>query len=193
MPASPAISIDGHAAAVHGEQQLFLLALVALGLAAAAWRFLEGPARWIGLAAALVVHPLLALTGGKDLLHLLAGHGAEILFAILCLWKALDGGFTESRLERALYGTVGWFLVGKNAWLAFGLMTSADARALYNENGSFGFTNDYLRVAHEVVGCRLEVVAAGMLVATVLAVPAALLLWRLRLRALSEAGLADSR
>jgi hypothetical protein len=60
-------------------------------------------------------------------------------------------------------------------------MTSAGARATYHENGSFGFTNDYLRVAQEVLGCRLQTVAALMLVASALVVPAAILLWRARL------------
>jgi hypothetical protein len=179
MPAIPAISMDGHAAAVHSEQQVMLALLVSAGLALAAWRWLAGPWRWVGVALALVLHPLLAFTGAKDLLHLLAGHGAEMVFATLCLWKALDGGFTSSRLERALYGTVGWYLVGKNAFLCFGLLTSSAARAAYDENGSFGFTNDYLRVAHEVVGCRLETVAALMLILAVAVVPASIVLWRL--------------
>jgi hypothetical protein len=183
MPSIPAISLAGHAAAVHGEQQVFLVAMVILALAMGAWKWLEGAPRWIALALVLVVHPLLAFTSGKDFLFLLAGHGGELVFAILALWKALDGGFTDSKLERALYGTVGWFLVGKNVFLCFGLMTSASARAHYDENGSFGLTNDYLRLAHDSIGCSLEAVAALMLLASVLTVPAAILLWRLRLRA----------
>ncbi len=179
MPAIPAISLEGHAAAVHSQQQVLLVLMVSAGLATAAWRCLAGPAKWTGLVLALVVHPLLAFTGGKDLLHLLAGHGAELVFATLCLWKALDGGFTSSRLERALYSSVGWFLVGKNAWLCFGLVSSAGARATYHENGSFGFTNDYLRVANEVLDWRLETVAGFMLMAALAVVPAAIVLWRL--------------
>jgi hypothetical protein len=193
MPAIPAISMDGHAAAVHSQQQVVLVLLVTAGLAAAAWRWLDGKLRWAGLALALGLHPLLAFTGAKDLLHLLAGHGGELVFATLCLWKALDGGFTASRLERALYGTVGWYLVGKNVFLCFGLMTSADARATYHENGSFGFTNDFLRVAHEVVGCQLQTVAFLMLVASLAVVPAAIVLWRLlRTDAGGEPALADA-
>jgi hypothetical protein len=183
MPAIPAISLAGHAAAVHGDQQIIVIAVVIIALAMGAWRMLEGVPRWIALALILVVHPLLAFTSGKDLLFLLAGHGGELVFATLALFKALDGGFTDSKLERALYGTVGWFLAGKNVFLCFGLMTSASARAHYDENGSFGLTNDFLRVAHDAVGCSLEVVAALMLVASVLTVPAAILLWRWRLRA----------
>ncbi len=182
MPAVPAISLEGHAAAVHSEQQPALVAFVGCGLAAAAWKLFEGRARWIVLALVAVLYPLLALTGAKELVHLLAGHGAELAFATLCLWKTLDGGFTASRLERALYGTVGWFLLGKNVFLCWGLMTSEIARAVYDANGSFGLTNDYIRVAEEVLGWPLPRVAFGMLVACLMVVPAAIVLWRVRSR-----------
>jgi hypothetical protein len=178
MPAIPAISLDGHAAAVHSEQEMPLVIMIAAALAFAVWRCFEGRMRWIALAIVGVVYPAIALTSAKELVHLLAGHGAELAFATLCLWKTLDGGFTDSRLERGLYGTVGWFLVGKNAWLCWGLMNSADARSQYQENGSFGFTNDYIRVAQDVVHCPLQHVAFAMLVASVLVLPAALALWR---------------
>jgi hypothetical protein len=179
MPAIPAISLDGHAAAVHSEQSLFLFALIFAGLMAGVWRVFEGRVRWIVLGLVAVIHPAIALTGAKDLLHLLAGHGAELAFASVCLWKALDGGFTDSKLERGLYGTVGWYLLGKNLFLCWGLMRSAAARAEYDENGSFGLTNDYIRVAQEVLSCPLERVALTMLIASLLVLPAAFALWSL--------------
>jgi len=178
MPAVPAIALDGHAAAVHSEQSLFLVALIALGLGAGAWNVFTGRVRWIALALLAIVYPAIALTSAKELFHLLAGHGGELAFATLCLWKTLDGGFTDSKLERALYGMLGWFLLGKNVHMCFGLMHSADARAEYNDNGSFGLTNDYIRVAEDVLHCPLERVALMMLVAALLVLPAALGLWR---------------
>lgn len=176
MPAFPAIALDGHAAAMHGEQSPLLVLLVALALAMAAWRWLQGPARWIAGALVAVGYPALALSGAKEVLHLFAGHAGELLFATLALWKTLDGGFTKSRLERALYGTVGWFLVGRNAFLCWRLMHSEAARADYASSGSFGLTNDYLRIAEELLFWRLESVALLMLVASVLVVPAAIAL-----------------
>jgi hypothetical protein len=183
MPALPAISLDGHAAAVHSEQRLVLVALIGLALAASAWHWFAGRARVVVLVLIGVLYPAFALTGARELLHLLAGHGAELAFATLCLFKALDGGFTDSRLERLLYGTVGWFLLGRNALLCFGLMTSASHRAGYAANGSFGFTNDYIRVAEHTLGWRIESVAGLMLLGTLLVLPAALFLWRASERA----------
>jgi hypothetical protein len=121
---------------------------------------------------------VLALSGARDVLHLLAGHAGELAFATLALWKALDGGFTDSKAERALYSTVGWFLLGKNAVLCWGLMRSEAARADYMTSGSFGFTNDYLRLAEDHLFWRLESVALLMLVATLAVLPLAFGLWR---------------
>jgi hypothetical protein len=179
MPSIPAISLAGHAAAVHQEQSKFLVALIALGLCAAAWKFLAGHWRFVAIGLVLVVYPAVALTGVKEFFFLVGGHGTELLFATLCLWKALDGGFTESRLERALYGTVGWYLLGKNAFMCIGLARSASARSEYQSNGSFGLTNDYIRLAEDVLNWRLESVAILMLVACILVLPAAIGFWRL--------------
>lgn len=187
MPAMPAISLAGEAAAMHSEQMPMLVAVIAIAAGSALWRALEGRARVVTLAVLAVLYPALAFTSAKELCHLLAGHGCELAFATLCLWKALDGGFTESRFERALYGTVGWYLLGKNAALCFGLMLRSDARAEYEGNGSFGLTNDYLRAAHEVLGWRLESVALLMLVASALVLPAAIALWRVTAALRAEA------
>jgi hypothetical protein len=182
MPAIPAISLAGEAAAVHGEQSRLAALSVAAVLAAIAWTRLAGRARTIVLSALVLGYPVLAFTSMREVVHLLAGHGAELLFATLCLWKTLDGGFTDSRSERVLYGTVGWMLLGKNLWLCWGLIRSAVARAEYRTSGSFGLTNDYLRVA-ELLDWRLPVVASGMLLVSCLVLPAALGLWRLSSRA----------
>jgi hypothetical protein len=182
MPSVPAIALDGHAAAVHSEQQLFLVGMVALGLGSAAWRWLRGSARVAVLVGVGVLYPALAFSAARELLHLAGGHGGELAFAVLALWKTLDGGFTDSSAERLLYGTLGWFLVGKNVLLAWGLATSASSRAWYAENGSFGFTNDYIRIAEDLLGWRLESVAWLALLASLAVVPAALGIWRLAAR-----------
>jgi hypothetical protein len=182
MPAFPAISLEGHAVSVHSEPIVVFAIFVGAGLAGAAWKLLEGRARWIALGIVGVVYPLLAFTDAKEVLHLLGGHGGELAFGALAIWKCLDGGFTESRLERALYGTVGWYLIGTNAKLCLGLMFSASSREWYGENGSFGLTNDMIRAAEDVLHWRLQSVAFLMLVATVAALAAAFGLWRISSR-----------
>ncbi len=50
------------------------------------------------------------------------------------------------------------------------LVFSAGYRALYQTNGSFGFENDYLRVARDL-GTSVPVIAGGMLFVTVIVLP----------------------
>jgi hypothetical protein len=122
------------------------------------------------------------LIGGVVIAIALEVGVGELAFGGLALWKTLDGGFTESRLERGLYGTVGWYLIGTNAKLCLGLMFSDSSRAWYAENGSFGLTNDMIRAAEEVLHTRLQSVAFLMLLATLGALAAAFGLWRLSSR-----------
>lgn len=179
MPSFPAISLTAEAAAIHGDQVVPLVLLIWAGASYAAWRIPHRGLRFTILPLAAIVYPVLAFTGAREALHLFGGHLGELAFAVLCLQRALSGGFTESSAERALYGTVGWYLVGANLFLSLGLVFSASKRALYASNGSFGILNDYLRLAEDVLGCPLEVVAFGMSLVAVAAPAAALVWWRL--------------
>jgi hypothetical protein len=183
MPAVPAISLAGHAAAVHGEQMFLLVAAVVFAIASGIWRMFEGRTRTVLLAIFGIAYPVLAFTGVREFAFLVAGHFGELAFATLCLFKALSGGFTSSQLERALYGTLGWFLLGVNLLLTGGLMFSATSRAEYAASGSFGLTNDYLRVAQDILGCSVQIVAFGMTVVGLCTLPIAFWLWRVSQRA----------
>jgi hypothetical protein len=182
MAAIPAISLEGHAAAVHTEPSRFLAVLVWAALVGAAWHWLRGRARWTAMAISAVIYPALAFTQAREVLQLLAGHGGELAFATVCLFKALDGGFTQSRLERGLYGTVGWYLLGSNAILCLGLVASPASRQGYSENGSFGLTNDMIRVADDLLDWTLPSVAMLVLLAAIAVLPASWALWRLTAR-----------
>ncbi len=100
--------------------------------------------------------------------------------ATVCVWRALTGGFTHNLLERGLYLVVSWYLVGSNVWLCGGLATSAAARAEYATSGSFGLTNDYIRLAEDVLGIGLSQVGAMMLIVSLLPIPLSFLIGRLR-------------
>lgn len=151
-PAFPAIRLDGHAAAVHREQQPLLVALALAGLLAFAWRARRHPARLTLAAALLAAYPIVALTPVREGLFLLAGHLGELAFASVFVVRGLDGGFSGSFAERCAHAGVAAYLVLRNARLAFGLLTSDAAREAYEASGSFGLVNDLLRFSREVLG-----------------------------------------
>lgn len=172
-PSIPAIRLDGHAAAVHGEQSKIFAACVLVALAIYAWR-----RRSIALGALALVYPLITFTGVRDWIFLLAGHLSEIAFGGVFFWRALVGGFTQSRAERVAYAACAWYFVLSNIWLAGGLIFSESVRQWYRGSGSFGLTNDYLRLANSLhVG--VGVVAFLMLLVALAALPVA---WRFALR-----------
>ena len=177
-PAFPAISLGGHAMARYSEQQTALALVMWGGCAALAWRNRTNFRVMVAFAAFALVYPAFAFTGMRDFFFLMGGHIGELVFAAVFFQRAIDGGFTESRAERIAYATLAWFLVGQNVWLTGGLLWSAEVQAWYARSGSFGLTNDYIRVAKGVLRVDLSVVAGFMLLASLLPLPLAWLLRR---------------
>lgn len=177
-PSFPAIRLDGHAAAVHSGQSKLLCGLVLGAFAGFAWLERTRRARLAVWVALLALYPVLAFTGAREAAFLFAGHVGELAFATWFLSRAVSGGFTGSSAERATHAMVGWFLVGRNAWLSAGLLLRESAREAYADSGSFGLVNDYLRIAREVFGSSIAVPATATLVLALLALPTALWLGR---------------
>lgn len=173
-PAYPAIRLDGHAVAIHRDQQPFLCALVAVGLLAFAWSSRARPRRLALAVALLVAYPLAAFSGAREALFLLGGHLGELAFAAYAFSRALDGGFSGTLAERFAHSAVAWYLVGRTGVLTVGLLTSDAARATYATSGSLGLENDLLRFSRSVFHTPSPAAAAllllgGALVIVVLA------------------------
>lgn len=177
LPAVPAIRLDGHAAAVHGEQKLLLVAVVQGLLGWIAWSLRYRPRGRLVATGIFLLYPVLAFTEARELIHLLAGHAGELVFAGVFFYRALSGGFTESVAERVTYAMCAWYLLGRNLVLDFGLMTSESARAAYVGAGSFGLTQDFVR-AGRLLGWPLSGVGALMLLLSLLTLPLAWWVWR---------------
>ena len=175
-PAFPAIRLDGHAVAIHGEQSGPLCVVVWAVIAGMAWRTRQGRGLWIfgGLA---LLYPLFAFTGLREIVFLVGGHVGELAFAGFFLHRALAGGWWGARGERLAHAALGCYLLGSNILLTGGLVLDEAARARYHGSGSFGLTNDYLRLAGSTGG-SLEAVAFCMLLASLAVLPAAWLLSR---------------
>ena len=165
-PAIPAISLGGHAMAAHGAQQTMLCFVVWFALGALTWQFRQTKPWVYILGGATLLYPLIAFTGLKEFFFLTGGHLGELTFAVIFFWRAVVGGFSRSGAERVTYATVAWFLFGSNVWLSGGLLFSDEVRSWYAASGSFGLTNDYIRLARSVMHVDLGVVAFLMLAVT---------------------------
>jgi hypothetical protein len=161
-PSFPAISLGGHAAAFHKPQILFLVGAIAFGLGWGAWRIEPQRVRVPALILVVGTYLAVALTPIREVLFLLGGHTGELVFAAVFLWRTMTGGFTAHLAERVLFGTLGAYLLGSNLILTTQLMFSETARRAYAGSGSFGLTNDYIRLADDVFGIPLPLVAGIM-------------------------------
>ncbi len=182
-PAFPSIRLDGHAWATHQNQIFYLAIFFWAALVYLTWRWRKEKGLAITLGVLAVLYPLFAFTGAREFFFLVSGHVGELAFALLCFWRALTGGFTSSRAERALYGACGWFLMGRNVWLAGGLLFSDSVRSWYSGSGSLGMRNDYIRLAEDVMGWSLDSVAFFMLALSLAVLPLAYVLAKLTSRA----------
>lgn len=176
--AVPAIRLDGHAMTQHGPQHLPVALATWVALGFLAWRCRRRKPWLVTFAAMGLLYPLLAFTYLEDVVHLLGGHLGELVFAGIFFWRALSGGFTSARGERLAYATCAWYLVGCNLWLSAGLIFSVEVRHWYASSGSFGLSNDYIRLADQVLGWPLGAVAGIMLLASLAVLPVVYLICR---------------
>jgi len=177
-PAFPAIRLDGHAAAFH-QGQIFILAFcVMAALCYSVFHFRSNRKLMIVLAVCTLAYPAIAFTRTMDLFHLFAGHLGELALAVICIWRAMSGGFSSSMIERGVYSVLGWYLASANAVLCGKLLWSQAARSDYASSGSFGLTNDYIIIAENYFNTSVQSIAVIMLIISLLAIPLGVLLQR---------------
>jgi len=160
-PAFPAFdfSYGGGLSFHHGRSAilLFLIAAVYVG----AGYGLRSFRRLLGALTILaVLHLILSLSRFHDALILFMGHGTEILFGSLFLYRALSGSGIKVPLERPLYGMCGWFLYIQNFIFAHDLINSEQFRDYYeNAAKGGGHWMDFSQLAEIYLRVDLSVVA----------------------------------
>jgi hypothetical protein len=182
-PSAPAISLQGHAWTGVGELRTWLVWVMAIGFATGAGVLRRTLPACIPLAVMAVLIPLVAFTKAADVLISVGGHAGELAFATWCYTMAWTGGRTDTPQERGACAMAGGLVQFANLKLTFGLLTSFEARDLYENNGSLGMKNDYLVLAEDLLCCNLRSVAMFMFVLALLPLPLGLLIgwWRNRM------------
>ncbi len=101
-------------------------------------RVLLGGAIGYGICAFTPIHHILIVA---------MGHGFELLFAGIFLYRALSGWGCWHSIERPLYGMLGLFIVFYDIRFACKLLTDAEERALYELGKGGILDNDFTRLA----------------------------------------------
>ncbi len=132
------------------------------------------------LLAVIVIYSFCAFTALHEILFISMGHGFELLFAIVFIYRAISGYGCRYGLERPLYAMLGLFFIAYDIKFSYQLIYDPDFREYYEEGKGGLLDNDFVRIAVEYLRVDLSVVA-GWFMACCFVVPIlTLLLYRYR-------------
>jgi len=117
----------------------------------------------ISLAVILAAYSLAAFTRIHEVIILFMGHGFELVFAGIFLYRALSGSAIIQAAERPLYGCLGLFIEFRDIRFGFNLVTSRHHREAYEAAKGGGHWMDFSRIAENYLHVDLTVVAGFFL------------------------------
>lgn len=153
------------------ERSTAIVAAWAVGLGALVWwqRARRGVVAL--LVAAVVVYALSYDTTHEALAIALGGHGGEIVFGALFLYRGLTGWGCKVEAERPVYAFLAFMILFSGLRLGVSLQSDMMARHWYLQ-GKGGIDHDLVTAA-QILSLRLESLARLMVVVEALAIPAA--------------------
>lgn len=119
----------------------------------------------------LTLHAFLSLSQWHECVILAMGHGTELAFAGLCLYRMFGARGLIHDVERPLYGMIGFFIWFKDLHFAGSLMLSSAFRAAYGQAKGGGHWMDFSQIARDFLHVPIEAVAFIFFV-TCLIIPA---------------------
>ena len=167
-PGIPAFDLmNGGGVAVIWEQHTGLLGLVYIALGGTF--ILMRRNLWaIGVLAILTVpYVICAHTRGHEVIYLFMGHGMEMVFAGIFLYRGLSGRSIINPLEPSLYIMTGAFITLRDIGFAWNLVFSPETRMTYRI-GKGGMHNDFHRIADDYLHTGIPDVAAVFLLCAAL-------------------------
>jgi hypothetical protein len=109
----------------------------------------------------VILYTLSAFTALHHFWVILMGHGFELLFSGIFLYRGLSGTHCRSRAERYLYVILGCVVVLHDLGFAQGLLWDREARELYQLGKGEILDHDLVRIARDYLKIPLSVVAFG--------------------------------
>jgi hypothetical protein len=168
-PSIPAFDfMHGGGVTVHQNRHPGVLAILYFVFGFAIYYLRRNRAAVILLVAVTAGYTLVAFTSLHEILQLFMGHGTELIFAGLFLYRALSGEKIKVWGERPLYAFAGFFILFSDIRFAFELLTSHEKRVEYELAKGGGAWMDFSQIAESHLGTELTVVAGFFLLCCVL-------------------------
>jgi len=128
------------------------------------------------------LYTLFAITPLHEILQIGMGHGFELIFAIIFLYRGLSGYACRYSIERPLYAMLAFFTVFRGCNFSWRLIFDLDYRSLYEYGKGGLLDNDFVRLARDYFGTNLSSVAVCFLCFCILTPVFTVLLYRYRHR-----------
>ncbi|RJQ45051.1 MAG: hypothetical protein C4534_05585 [Gaiellales bacterium] len=151
--------IFGGGVTISSERIWLIVAVVYALFGYAAWRVREQPRLLGTLGVAVAAYTFLMLTSWHEALIIGIGHGAELVFGGIFLYRAIGNRTIVAAAERPVYAFLGFFLLIYNGWLAWRLAADASFRESYNQAKGELLAMDYTRLAVDYWHLSLRAVA----------------------------------
>jgi hypothetical protein len=160
------------------ERSPFLMGLIAIGVTYLFYRYRNNYLTSRVLLGLTVVYSICAFTRIHEILIKFMGHGFELLFAGIFLYRVLSGFGCRSAIERPLYGMLGFFILFSDLQFASGLMTDADLRTIYEDGKGGLLDNDFVLLSRDYFSVDLSIVVLFFLICCLLTPVITYLLFR---------------
>ncbi|MGB7416143.1 MAG: hypothetical protein WA902_18210 [Thermosynechococcaceae cyanobacterium] len=108
------------------------------------------------LLAAGIGYTLCLLTGLEHVLMIGMGHGFELGFACLFLYRTLSGVACRIAAERPLYGMLVCYILLYDLKFAHGLLFNRTTREIYQQGKGGILDHDFVRLANDYLGIGLS-------------------------------------
>ena len=178
-PSIPAFDfMYGGGVALTDERMPALFLLTYGGLAYLFFLFRRNALALAVLGVLTAAYSACAFTEAHQVVILFMGHGAELFFAGLFLYRALSGSGIIVSVERPLYAFLGLFIEFLDLQFAIQLLYDYGYRVDYEEAKGGGHWMDFSRIAEEFLHLDLSVVAGFFLFCCILTPLCAFLFFR---------------
>jgi len=152
--------IYGGGVTLQHERAWWLAAGVALLLVWFMFKYRRNRVTLLLLAGMLAAYTVTALTPSHQGFILAMGHGAELLFAGVFLYRALSGSKISHAFMRPVYAFISLFVILDNLRFSYLLAFDDTHRYHYESVSAMGFQMDFSRLADNYLNISISSIAA---------------------------------
>jgi hypothetical protein len=167
-PAIPALDfMFGGGVTIQSEERIpLIVGLVYAGFGYLFYRYWHHVTASRVVLVGAIAYSLCIVTPVQNLLILAMGHGFELGFAGVFLYRAWSGHACRNTAERPLYGLLGLYFVIYDIRLTWGLLFDLDMRAIYEEGKGGILDHDLVRIARDYLHSPLSLTVSILLICT---------------------------